>query len=160
MGPVSTSTSVELAYAEGVRALEGQERQVQELRQRTGLLLTGASITTSLLGSPLARDDAPEVLAGLAIVFFVGVVGCCLWIIRPRKKVWKFSMDPRMLVEDWVDQDPPCGDGDDMTKYVAKKHGANFADNQELLEDLYKWFLAAAVFLGAEVFIAALFLAW
>jgi hypothetical protein len=46
---VSESTDA-LAYEQSVRAIEQQARMLDELRSRTGLLLTGASIVASFLG--------------------------------------------------------------------------------------------------------------
>jgi hypothetical protein len=44
---VSTALLAELTYEQAQKALEQQERQVTELRQRTGTLLAAAALTAS-----------------------------------------------------------------------------------------------------------------
>ncbi|HMJ94894.1 MAG TPA: hypothetical protein VK486_03530, partial [Thermoleophilaceae bacterium] len=69
------STPEELAYNEALRAIESQERMVNELRSRTGILLTGASIVTSLLGATALTAGKLDALGVTALVAFVFVVG-------------------------------------------------------------------------------------
>jgi ABC-type Fe3+-hydroxamate transport system substrate-binding protein len=54
---VPTSTLAELTYEQAQKALEQQERQVNELRSRMGTLLGAAALTASFFGSAaLGRD--------------------------------------------------------------------------------------------------------
>ncbi len=64
----------ELTYEQAQKALEQQERQVTELRQRTGTLLAAAALTASFFGAAaLGRDGValPVVLAGMALAVTV-----------------------------------------------------------------------------------------
>jgi hypothetical protein len=48
---VSALTLAELTYEQAQKALEQQERQVNELRQRIGTLLAAAALTASFFGA-------------------------------------------------------------------------------------------------------------
>ena len=71
---MSTPSLALLVYEQAQKALEKQERQVSELRQRTGTLLAAATLTASFFGAgALARDaaSAPVIVAGLALAVTV-----------------------------------------------------------------------------------------
>jgi hypothetical protein len=144
------NTPEELAYAEALRAIESQERMVNELRSRTGILLTGASIVTSLLGATALTAGKLGALGSIALIAFILVVACCIWIVLPRRKSWRFSLGATVLLEDWADA-PRSGDLTAMTRFVATTLERNYRKNEDLLEGLYTWFTAAAVLLGLEV---------
>ena len=143
-------TPEQLAYKEALRAIESQERKVNELRSRTGILLTGASIVTSLLGATALEAGDLGALGSVALAAFVLVVVCCILIVLPRRKSWRFSLGATVLIEDWVDE-PRSGDLAAMTRFVATTLEGNYRKNEVLLERLYTWFTAAAVLLGGEV---------
>ena len=48
----------ELAYALALRALEQQERVLEELRERTGVLLAATALVASFLGGRALASDA------------------------------------------------------------------------------------------------------
>jgi cytochrome c-type biogenesis protein CcmH/NrfG len=100
------STLAELTYEQAQKALEQQERQVNELRQRTGTLLGAAALTASFFGAAaLGRDGVgiPVVLAGLALAVTV-LSG--LYVLYPHQLV--FAADARRLYDALEpDQDDP-----------------------------------------------------
>ena len=157
LSPVAESPE-ELAYSEALRAIESQERMLNELRSRTGILLTGASIVTSLLGARALTAGELDVLGSIALVAFIVVVGCCVWIVLPRRKSWRFSLAASTLIEDWAEE-PRSGDFTAMIRFVATTLESNYRKNEDLLENLYAWFTGAAVLLGVEVVAWALKLA-
>jgi hypothetical protein len=59
--------SYELAFEEAGRAFDAQERAVNELRSRAGVLIAAASITTSFLGSRAITGDRLGVWVVLAV---------------------------------------------------------------------------------------------
>lgn len=94
---MSTSTLAELTYEQAQKALEQQERQVNELRQRMGTLLGAAALTASFFGSAaLGRDGTslPVVLAGIALAVTV-LSG--LFVLYPHRM--EFSTDARRRYE-------------------------------------------------------------
>jgi cytochrome c-type biogenesis protein CcmH/NrfG len=95
---VPTATLAELTYEQAHKALEQQERQVNELRQRTGTLLAAAALTASFFGAAaLGRDGVgiPVVLAGVALAVTV-LSG--LYVLYPHEL--KFASDARRLYDD------------------------------------------------------------
>jgi hypothetical protein len=60
-----------LAYEEALRALERQERLLEELRARTGVLVGASSIAVSLLGPPSLMHPGPRSLLITALVAIV-----------------------------------------------------------------------------------------
>ena len=148
----------QLAYNEALRAIESQEQTLGELRSRTGILLTGASLVTSLFGASALEADQVDVWSVVALLAFAAVVGSCVWIALPRRKAWRFSLSASILLEDWADE-PRSGDVTLMTRFLATTLERNYRSNEDLLEGLYNWFTAAAVLLGVEVLAWALELA-
>ena len=151
-------TPEEFAYGEALRAIESQERMVNELRSRTGILLTGASLVTSLFGAAALGEGRVDAWSVIALLAFVAVVGSCVWIALPRRKAWRFSFSAKILLEDWADE-PRSGDVTLMTRFLATTLERNYRKNEDLLGGLYNWFTAAAVLLGVEVLAWALELA-
>jgi hypothetical protein len=88
----------EIIYEQAQKALEQQERQVNELRQRTGTLLAAAALTASFFGAAAVGHDgivAPVVLAAVALVVTV-LSG--LYVLYPHRL--EFSADARRLYDD------------------------------------------------------------
>ena len=82
--------SYELAFEEAGRALDAQERAVNELRSRAGVLIAAAAITTSFLGSRAITGDGLSVWVWVAVVAFIVVGGSVLTVLWPRTD-WSFS---------------------------------------------------------------------
>lgn len=103
---MSALTLAELTYEQAQKALEQQERQVNELRQRTGTLLGAAALTESFFGAAaLGRDGValPVVLAGIALAVTV-LSG--LYVLYPHEL--KFASDARRLYDRLApDRDDP-----------------------------------------------------
>jgi len=103
---MSSPSLAQIIYEQAQKALEQQERQVNELRQRTGTLLAAAALTASFFGAAaLGRDGvvAPVVLAGVALAVTV-LSG--LYVLYPHEL--EFSVDARRLYDDLEgDQDDP-----------------------------------------------------
>ena len=93
----SPPTLAELTYEQAQKALEQQERQVNELRQRMGTLLGAAALTASFFGTAaLGRAGAsvPVILAGIALA--VTVLGG-LYVLYPHEL--DFASDARRLYD-------------------------------------------------------------
>lgn len=102
---MSSSTLAALTYEQAQKALEQQERQVNELRQRMGTLLGAAALTASFFGSAaLGRDGAglPVVLAGIALGITV-LSG--LFVLYPHRM--QFAADARRLYDALRDETDP-----------------------------------------------------
>jgi hypothetical protein len=103
---MSPPSLAEVVYEQAQKALEQQERQVNELRQRTGTLLAAAALTASFFGAAaLGREGivAPVVLAAVALAVTV-LSG--LYVLYPHEL--EFSADARRLYDDLAcDQEDP-----------------------------------------------------
>ncbi len=103
---MSASALATLTYDQAQKALDQQERQVIELRQRAGTLLGATALTASLFGAAALGRDAvgvPAVLAGIALAVTV-LSG--LFVLYTHKL--EFSSDARRLYDDLApDRDDP-----------------------------------------------------
>jgi len=82
--------SYELAFEEAGRALDAQERAVNELRSRAGVLIAAAAITTSFFGSRAIAGGDLSGWVWVALVAFIAVGGSVLTVLWPRTD-WSFS---------------------------------------------------------------------
>jgi hypothetical protein len=89
----------ELSYDAGVRALDLQERAVEQLRARTGTLLAASSLIASFLGAQtIAHRSGLGVLGGLALVSLVASIGLSVYILLPKKE-FTFSLSAPQMYE-------------------------------------------------------------
>lgn len=66
-----TAKSYELAFEEAARALDAQERAVNELRSRAGVLIAAAAITTSFFGSRAITGHQLSTWVWVAVAAFI-----------------------------------------------------------------------------------------
>jgi hypothetical protein len=76
----------EIAYEASIRRLDKQERLLDELRARTGLLLAAASLAASFLGRP-ALDAEPVALAVFALAAFATSIAASLYVLMPKSNL-------------------------------------------------------------------------
>ena len=90
----------ELSYEAGIRALDLQERGVEQLRSRTGVLLAASSLTASFLGGQtVSRTSALGSLVTLALLSLAASIGLSVYVLLP-KSGFVFSLSgTRMLDE-------------------------------------------------------------
>lgn len=86
-----------LVYDEAVRALDDQRSVLDNMRTRSGIVLSAAAITTSFFGGLALRDGDPGPLAWGAVAAFVvcGVAG--LATLFPLER-WEFRASPASLI--------------------------------------------------------------
>jgi hypothetical protein len=73
-----------LAYESALRALDKQERVVEELRARAGLILGASSLAVSLLGGQGLGRPGHHGLVLVALVCFVASVGAAIVVLVPN----------------------------------------------------------------------------
>jgi hypothetical protein len=81
-----------LAYEAAQRALDKQERLIDELRSRTGLLLAAASLAASFLGREAFAGDPKDGLAVIALAAFLIAVAACVYVLLPKTGKFVFAM--------------------------------------------------------------------
>jgi hypothetical protein len=85
-----------LAYEEATRALDEQQRAVDELRARAGTLFAAAAIATSFFGGQVLHRGHVPAIAWVAIACFIALAFCVLAILWPRRD-WQFVLSPAAL---------------------------------------------------------------
>lgn len=76
-----------LAYEAALRSLDKQERLLEELRARTGVLLAASSLAASFLGQQAFRHPRPGGLVAVAIIAFLVSVGASVVVLTPKRQL-------------------------------------------------------------------------
>lgn len=140
--------------AEARRAITFQAASLDELRSRTGLLLAAASVSASFLGAATAKNgEGLGFCGGAALVAFVIAIGCCIWVLMPRRDGWTFITSPTTLKKDWIDTERPT---ESMKLFLATALEKHYDANAKKMGDLYVYFQVAAGSVAAEVILGAL----
>ena len=87
-----------IAFESAVRALDKQEKVLEELRARTGILLGASSLAASLLGATALGPHHAEWLVLVLLGAFVTSLGASLFVLLPRDG-FVFSLNARELYE-------------------------------------------------------------
>lgn len=88
-----------LAYQAALRRLDKQERLVEELRARTGVLLAASSLAASVLGQQAFRYPHPRPLVIAALAGFVASIGIAALVLMPQASL-QFAESPANFQED------------------------------------------------------------
>lgn len=135
----------DLGYAAGVRALDLQERAVDQLRARTGTLLAAASLTASFLGGQtISHTHHLGVLEILALLALTGSIGLCVYVLLP-KEGFTFSLNGVGVYETLF----PLGDDEQEIKrrliYWLEDYWQANQKKIDRLSRLYLWAALAPV---------------
>jgi hypothetical protein len=144
---VSDAGLARLAYDASRETLQRQERILDELRARTGLLLAASSLATSFLGRAVL-DDAHAVVLGLALVAFAVSVGGCLFVLVPRPYAFTFSLVGSAVFEQFYDE---RDDLDEIYRRLAYDLDRFWENNDVAIQPLFRYFRIATVALVAEI---------
>jgi hypothetical protein len=135
-----------LAYESALRALDKQERLVEELRARTGLVLAASSIAASLVGSHGPDGPGRVVLTLLAILGFVVPVAAAVLVLLPREDL-AFSMRGARL----FDTLPGVGGVAESLLLVTASLDRMWAANERTIQLLTRAFSVGAMALTIEI---------
>lgn len=136
-----------IVLTEAIRAIAGQQDNLDNLRSRVGILLSAATIATSFLGG-LVLDDGKVGWIGIAAVgLFVLHVLTALWILWPRQ--WTFHTGTKVMVNEWIEKDQV--DEDKMRWRLARRLELYFDANADRLESLWNGYALAIALLGLEI---------
>jgi len=144
---MDTDAAYELAYEEAGRALDAQERSVNELRSRAGVLIASAAVATSFFGGRFV-DDGLGLWAWLAVAMFVGTGGCVLSILWPRED-WTFSASTRDIVSEYIE--PDAVPVSRIHRDLAVHRARSYMTNADQLRRLTKFFRIGLTMLIFEV---------
>jgi hypothetical protein len=105
MTPADGDPRLTIAYEESVRAWALQSSVLDELRNRAGVLLSAASVSSAFLGAKTLEGTHGFSAASIAATVVFGlIVLLCVFVLWPTKD-WTFTHDARALVEAYVDED-------------------------------------------------------
>jgi hypothetical protein len=88
----------QIAYESAVRALDKQERVLEELRVRMTILLTASSIAVSLLGRTALDRPHPVALVVVALCAFTASIAASVTVLLPRPE-FVFAIDGPAVFE-------------------------------------------------------------
>lgn len=149
-----SGTDEDEILAEARRAITFQAASLDELRSRTGLLLAAASVSGSFLGAATAKSDGElNFWGGAALVAFVIAIGCCIWVLMPKRKGWTFITSPTTLKNDWIETERST---ESMKIFLATSLENHYDTNDRKMADLYVLFQIAAGSVAAEVILGAI----
>lgn len=137
-----------LAYEAAQRALDKQERLLDELRSRTGLLVAAASLAASFLGREAFGGDPRRGLALLALVAFLLTVGASVYILLPKTDRFIFAMVGAGLYEGLYSVKDDLAE---VYRRLAYELDRFWDANDVEMQKLFTAFRLAAIGLSAEV---------
>jgi hypothetical protein len=144
----ASSTLAELSYEAGVRALDLQERGLEQLRARTGILLAASSLTASFLGAQaISHTTGIGVLGGLALVSLAASIGLCVYVLLP-KEGFTFSLNAPQVYEQLFEV---RDNEEEVHRRLAYWLHEFWQANQARIDELGRYFLGASVALGLQV---------
>jgi hypothetical protein len=137
-----------LVYEESIRAVDDQQTALDELRSRTGILLSAASISTSFFGGLSLKAHNIGPFGWFAMAAFVGLaLSVCVILFSTR---WTFQADVDELLTDYVEGDPPA-DLTEIHRSLSFYRQRLFDENAVRLGHLLLSFRIATILLVLEV---------
>lgn len=137
-----------LAYDAAQRALDKQERLIDELRSRTGLLLAAASLAASFLGREAFGGDPKKSLAIVALGAFLFAVGASVYVLLPKPERFVFAMVGAGLYEGLYEVKDDLAE---VYRRLAYDLDRFWDVNDVELQKLFRAFRLAALALSAEI---------
>jgi hypothetical protein len=137
-----------LAYDAAQRALDKQERLLEELRSRTGLLLAAASLAASFLGREAFAGHPKRGLALLALAAFLLAVGASVYVLLPKRNKFVFALVGSGLYEGLYEVRDDLAE---VYRRLAYDLDRFWDENDLELQRLFKAFRLAAAGISVEV---------
>ena len=136
---------VELSYNQAIRALDLQERGVDQLRNRAGIVLAAAAVTASFLGAQTIQHTAHlGVLEVLALVSLAGSICFSIYVLLP-KRGFVFSVSAPRIYERLYGEEP-----DEAQRQLLYWLEAYWKRNQDKIDNLGQYFFAASMALVSQ----------
>jgi hypothetical protein len=145
---MSSGVLAELSYNAAIRALDLQERGVEQLRARTGTLLAASSLAASfLVAQSIQHANGLGTLGTLALVSLTSSIGLCVYVLLP-KSGFVFSLSaPKMyeILFAYVDDD------EEVRRRLIYWLEDFRKANQDKIDGLGRYYLGAAVALMLQL---------
>ncbi len=147
-GEGDTRSLTRISYEAAVRALDVQERAVDQLRTRTGTLLAVSSLSASFFGAEtIQRAGGLGTLGGLALACLVLSIGLCIYVLLP-KRGFVFSVSGPAVYERLY---PIATDDEEVRRRLTYWLEEYWQANEAKLEEMGRFYFAAAVALIAQL---------
>jgi hypothetical protein len=137
-----------VAYDEAVRALVEQQAEIDSFRNRAGLLLSSAALTTSFLGAQSFNGDSLTATSWLALLAFVGAAATALAILWPHP--WELSSSPREVIEPYIRGEEPVP-LEELHRELSLHMHNSYTENRAGLEQLAFFLQVGSGLLTLEV---------
>jgi hypothetical protein len=139
-----------IAYKEAVRGISQQRSSLDELRARTGAVLSAGILATAFLGSFAVKGTGIGLAARFwgPVILFGIATALCIAVLLPLPG-WVLTLDTRKLLDSIDITDPPTRFkvyDDGVTELVAARK-----TNGEKLDWMFNVFIVAAVVIMAEI---------
>ena len=140
-------TLEELAFDAGQRALDKQERLLEEIRARTGVLLAAASLAASFLGTRAFEDPSPAILVIVALAGFLLTIGASVYALTP-KSGFTFALSGPVIYEQLYEYRDDLAE---VRRRLAYDPQRFWDDNDGLMGKIIRGYRVAAVGLVVEI---------
>lgn len=135
-----------IAFDAATRALDKQERVLEELRSRTGLLLAASSLTVAFLGRP-AISLAHDALVAVALVAFALSIAASVYVLLPKSSFF-FALSGRYVFENLYEHRLDTAEVHRRLTYDMQRF---WDSNDAVMQRLFLGFRVAAAALAVEV---------
>jgi hypothetical protein len=136
-----------LAFEASVRSLDKQERLLDELRARTGLLLAASSLAISFVGRPVFQE-ADTIVLVLGLVAFAISIAASVYVLVPKPAKFVFSLEGSAVFEQLYEFRE---DMSEVYRRLTYDLDRFWEENDDVMTRLFRWFQVAAVALAAEI---------
>lgn len=136
-----------LAYESALGALENQERVLDELRARTGVLLAASSVATSLLGGRAVATGGSVVIVAAMLAFGL-LVAASVVVLVPRRDAFPFSLSGPQVYEGLF---AFRGDPNEIYRRLAYDLHRFWGANDTRIQPLFGAFQIACAALAIEI---------
>ncbi|HJU25738.1 MAG TPA: hypothetical protein VJ722_03585 [Rhodanobacteraceae bacterium] len=145
---MSASSLAELSYEAAVRALDIQERGIEQLRARAGTLLAASSLTASFLGAQaIQHGNGLGSFGALGLVSLACSIVLCIYVLLP-KRGFVFSVNAPTMYELLFDiADNPV----EMRRRLVYWLEEYWQANQAKIDHLDRYYLGAAIALMLQL---------
>ena len=138
---MSVALLTELSYDAAIRSLDLQERNVEQLRARTGTLLAASSLTASFLGAQAIQRDGIGTLSALALIALACSIMLCIYVLLPKRN-FIFDIEPSRMYESLLDVAP---EESELRRRLVYWLDSFWQANQDMINVLGRYYVAAAV---------------
>jgi hypothetical protein len=136
-----------LILQESVRALDQQSESLNELRSRTGIVLSASSVASAFLGAAALQRGGFSVLNILALIVFLCSTLLCLGVLLPAED-WEFHYDTEALEVSYIQANVGLAD---MQRSMAAGYSKCWMKNDGRLKPLYLMLRLAIATVGIDV---------